>query len=597
MRNAETILGIIQERGKRGLPLEDLYRQLFNPDLYLLAYGRLYRNQGAMTPSTTPETVDGMSLTKIERIIEALRSERYRWTPVRRTYIEKPHSQKMRPLGIPSWSDKLLQEAIRLLLEAYYEPQFHSCSHGFRPNRGCHTALDEIYHKWVGTKWFVEGDIAQCFDTLDHGVLLTILQEKIHDNRFVRLIGQLLQAGYLEEWRYYRTLSGSPQGAVLSPLLSNIYLDKLDRYVEEVLLPAYNRGDRRRINPAYSRLQGAAKDVKKRGQSRQARQLRRQMQRVPSLAPQDPDYRRLRYLRYADDWLLGFSGPREEAEAIKQQLGEYLREHLKLTLSEEKTVITHARSEAARFLGYEIAVLYSDHKLDRRGHRCINGQIGLQVPVEVVKRKCQRYLRSGKAIHRTELLHDTPFSIVEQYQQEYRGLVQYYQKAYNLFRFNRLKWIMEQSLVRTLAHKLRTSVRQIYARFQTTLQTDFGPRVGLQVRVERGPDKKPLVATWGGICLRRQQNAVLKDQPERVWGSRSELEKRLLAQTCELCGSQENIQVHHIRALKDLHRPGRAAKPAWVQVMAARQRKTLVVCRSCHADIHAGRTPCLAASG
>ena len=175
MRNAETILGIIQERGKRGLPLEDLYRQLFNPDLYLLAYGRLYRNQGAMTPSTTPETVDGMSLTKIDRIIEALRRERYRWTPVRRIYIEKPHSKKMRPLGIPSWSDKLLQEVIRLLLEAYYEPQFLSCLHGFRPNRGCHTALDEIYHKWVGTKWFVEGDIAQCFDSLDHSVSESIL--------------------------------------------------------------------------------------------------------------------------------------------------------------------------------------------------------------------------------------------------------------------------------------------------------------------------------------------------------------------------------------------------------------------------------------
>jgi group II intron reverse transcriptase/maturase len=589
MRTAETILGIYQQRGKRGLPLQDLYRQLFNPDLYRLAYGRLYRNHGALTPGATSETVDAMTLAKIGKIIEALRYERYRWTPVRRVYVPKKHSTKMRPLGLPSWSDKLLQEVIRLLLEAYYEPQFRPSSHGFRPKRGCHTALDEIYHKWVGTKWFVEGDIAQCFDTLDHSVLLSILRENIPDNRFLRLIEALLRAGYLEDWRYHPTLSGSPQGSIVSPLLANIYLDRLDRYVEDTLLPAYNRGNRRKINPAYQRLQCAAREARKQEKEKQARQLRREMQSVPSLDPYDPDYRRLRYLRYADDWLLGFSGPREEAEALKQQIGVFLREHLQLTLSEEKTVITHARTEAARFLGYEIAVLYCDQKRDRRGHRSLNGQIGLRVPLAVLRRKCQRYLRSGRPIHRTELLHDTPFSIVAQYQAEYRGLVEYYRKAYNLHRLNRLKWVMERSLAMTLARKLRISVRQVYARYQTTLQTEQGPRKVLQVQVERG-EKKPLVATWGGISLQRQQKGILQDPPLQVWGGRSELEKRLLAQVCELCESRDRIQVHHIRALKDLHQPGRAERPAWVKVMAARRRKTLVVCGSCHADIHAGRT-------
>jgi len=248
MRNAEIVLGVIHERGKKRLPLEDLYRQLYNPSLYLLAYGRIYRNAGAMTPGITSETVDGMSLTKIGNIIDALRHEQYRWTPVRRVYIEKKSSKKKRPLGIPSWSDKLLQEVIRLLLDAYYDPQFSPASHGFRPKLGCHTVLREVYHKWVGTKWFIEGDIAQCFDTLDHEVLLTILREKIHDNRFLRLIGGLLRAAYLEDWRYNATLSGSPQGAVLSPVLSNIYLDKLDQFVVQRLLPRYTRGNRRRAN-------------------------------------------------------------------------------------------------------------------------------------------------------------------------------------------------------------------------------------------------------------------------------------------------------------------------------------------------------------
>src|SRR3954454_5932255 len=208
MRNAETVLGVIRERGRRGLPLEDIYRQLYNRDLFLRAYGRIYRNDGAMTPGSTPETVDAMSLEKIEVLIDLLRREGYRWTPVRRTYIPKK-SGELRPLGIPTWSDKLLQEVIRSLLEAYYEPQFSRHSHGFRPDRGCHTALGEITRHWRGVKWYIEGDIVQCFDRVDHTVLLAILNEKLQDNRFLPSLSNLLRAGYLEVWKYRATPSGS----------------------------------------------------------------------------------------------------------------------------------------------------------------------------------------------------------------------------------------------------------------------------------------------------------------------------------------------------------------------------------------------------
>jgi group II intron reverse transcriptase/maturase len=589
MRTAEGVLGIIRERGKRGLPLEGLYRQLYNPLLYLAAYGRIYRNHGAMTPGTTAETVDGMSLAKIGAIIDALRHERYRWTPVRRVYIEKKHSTKRRPLGIPSWSDKLLQEVMRSLLEAYYEPQFHPMSHGFRPGRGCHTALTTIYHTWIGTTWFIEGDIAACFDTLDHAVLLAILSEKIHDARFIRLVGALLKAGYLEEWRYNATLSGSPQGAVLSPLLSNLYLDKLDTLVASTLIPAYTRGERRGANPRYRRLLWRARRLRTAGRYGEARDLRRQAQRLPSLDVTDPTYRRLRYIRYADDMLLGFIGPRQEAEEIKRRLGTFLRDQLKLTLSEQKTLITHARTQAARFLGYEIVVRANDTKHDQRGHRSINGQIGLRVPVEVVRAACDRYLRQGKPSHRKELTNDSPYSIVARFQQEYRGLVEYYQLAYNLHRLNRLKWVMEQALTKTLAHKLRLSVHQVYARFQTTIQTEQGPRRVLEVKVERRHRKTPLIARWGNVSLTRRTHAILNDHPLHIRVDRTELEQRLLAETCELCGSHDAVEVHHVRGLKDLQRKGRGEKPQWVQIMAARRRKTLAVCRPCHNDIHAGR--------
>lgn len=591
MQRAEALLEIIHERGKRGLSLERLYRHLFNPELYLHAYGKIYRNEGALTPGTTGETVDGMSQRKIQTIIEALRAERYRWSPVRRVYIDKKGvSGKRRPLGLPSWSDKLLQEVIRSLLEAYYEPQFSSRSHGFRPGRGCHSALGEIYHSWRGVAWFIEGDISQCFDRLDHSIMRSILAEKIHDNRFLRLIDGLLQAGYLEDWRYHSTLSGAPQGGILSPLLSNIYLDRLDTYVETTLLPTHNRGTRRASHRPYEQMRHTVTRLERKGQHAQARLLRRQCQHLPAGDPHDPGFRRLGYIRYADDWLLGFSGPRWEAEQIKAALGRFLRDELKLELSEHKTLITHARSEPARFLGYELVTVHDNRKHDRHGHRSINGQIGLKVPMDVVRAKYTPYLRQGKPTARLERAHDTDFRIVTQYQTEYRGFADYYQLAYNRHRIDRLKWVMEQSLGKTLGHKHRLSVAKVWRRYRTTLKTPAGPRQGLQVTVDREPGRKPLIATWGGISLaRRITRTVLTDELPTIWRKRpAELIQRLRAGRCELCGSRKDVEAHHIRRLKDLQNKEQANQPDWVKLMATRHRKTLIVCHACHTGIHTG---------
>ncbi len=592
MRDAETILGIVRDRGTRGLPLEDVYRQLFNPNLYLLAYGRISTNQGALTKGVTEETADGMSMETIHRIIGLLREEKYRWTPARRVYIEKKGSTKKRPLGIPTWSDKLVQEVVRLILEAYYEPQFSTRSHGFRPRRGCHSALKEIHETWKGTVWFIEGDIKGCFDNLDHGVMLDILRKSIHDNRFLRLIENLLKAGYLEDWRYNQTLSGSPQGGVVSPILSNIYLDQLDKYVENVLIPSHTRGKERKRTSEYRRIEGALRRARRKGDRTAIRELRKQQLKLPSKNPADPDYRRLRYVRYADDFLLGFAGPRIEAEDIKQALGDYLRDTLKLELSENKTLITHGRTESARFLGYDLVVQHNDRRTRRSNglvSRSVTGVVGLKVPLEVVRAKCSLYTQHGKPIHLSERTNNDVYSIIAQYDSEYRGVVEYYRMAYNLHRLNRLKWVTETSLTKTLAHKLKISVPQVYRRYKTRIQTETGTRTTLQVAVAR-EGRKPLVAVWGRTDLVRRTNIVLNDSPKQVWNDRrAEIVERLLADICELCGSRDRIQVHHIRALKDLQRPGRGEKPAWVQLMASRQRKKLVVCHGCHRAIHDGR--------
>ncbi|WP_208974347.1 reverse transcriptase/maturase family protein, partial [Streptomyces malaysiensis] len=551
--------------------------------LYLLAYGRIYANHGAMTPGVTSETVDGMSQRKIDRIIEAMRHERYRFRPVRRVHIPKKNG-KTRPLGLPTWSDKLVSEVVRLLLEAYYEPTFSDRSHGFRPRRGCHTALREVDHTWTGTSWFIEGDIADCFGSLDHQVLLSILGEKIHDQRFLRLVRNMLKAGYMEDWRWGATLSGAPQGGVASPVLSNIYLHKLDEFVETVLIPEYTRGKRRARNPAYLEMQNLLAKARRRGDRAQARKLRQRMVSLPSSDPNDPAYRRLRYIRYADDHLLGFTGPKAEAEQIKQRLTQFLRDELKLELSQEKTLITHARTGAAKFLGYEITTQHNDTKKTGR-YRRVNGQIALRVPRDVIKAKRAPYLTRGKPAKRTALINSSDYAIVATFGTVYRGVVQYYLLAGDVFRLRRLQWVMETSMLKTLAAKHRSSVSKMAVKHKARIDTLNGPRVCFEARIER-KNRKPLVARFGGISLQRQRAAELADrEPVRVDYPQKELIARLLADTCEICGNKGNVQVHHVRALADLAHAGWQPSD-WARVMLHRRRKTVVACDICHDRIH-----------
>ena len=375
---------------------------------------------------------------------------------------------------------------------------------------------------------------------MNHDLLIATLREHIHDGRFIALIQNLLDAGYLEDWNYHRTLSGVPQGSIVSPVLSNIVLDKLDTFVETVLIPKYTKGAGRERNPVYRKLVSQAHERYKQGRSKEAQELRKQFQQMPSQNPNDPNFRRLRYCRYADDFLLGFVGPKAEAEEIKQQIKTFLLDELHLELSEAKTLITHARSEAAHFLGYEITTLHKDTKRSMtkggRKRRSINGQIGLRVPREVLMSKCKRYQRGGKAMYRTELVNESDFTIMTIYQSAFRGFANYYRLAYNMQTLQRVKWVMEQSLTKTLALKYKMSVRRVYAKYKADLLVDGTLYKGLHVPVPR-EGKKPLVATWGGIPLKWQSNASIEDHPhQQVWTGRSELEKRLTAQTCEQCG-------------------------------------------------------------
>jgi hypothetical protein len=413
---------------------------------------------------------------------------------------------------------------------------------------------------------------------------MSILREKIRDNRFLDLVENLLRAGYLEQWSYRPTLSGTPQGGIASPLLANIYLDRLDKFVERTLIPEFTKGGQKQRRPEYNRLYQRIRRLEAAGAPEEIlKPLRAEFRLLGANDLFDPNYRRLRYVRYADDFLLGFDGPKGEAEGIKVRLGTFLRDHLNLELSPEKTLITHAKTDEARFLGYEISTWNNP---GRPGH----GHIMLRIPLQVIEAKIARYTDGSRPIHRAELIHDSDLAIVDRYGQEFRGYVQYYAHAKNRYWLHRLKWFMQVSLLKTLAAKHKSSISKMAKRYASRAINETGVIKCYQVVVER-KDKPPLVATFGESSLKPQPFKVIEDLPtnrDRIF-RRNELIQRLMIDECELCGSQDRVQSHHVRKMADLKVRGRGAIPAWKQVMIARRRKTLMVCHHCHTAIHAGR--------
>jgi group II intron reverse transcriptase/maturase len=472
-----------------------------------MAYAKLYANDGALTVGVDKnDTVDAMSLVKIDKIIAALEAGNYQWKPARRVYIPKK-SGKLRPINVASWSDKLVQEVLRMVLSAYYEPQFAASSHGFRPERGCHTALRHILNTWKGTKWFIKIDVESCFDTIDRNHLLEIVSRKIKDERLMKLLRGMLQVGYLEDWKYQRTYSGVPQGGVLSPLLANIFLNEFDQYIEQHLIPENTRGKRRRTSVEYNRIRQAQLQAKREGDYPLHHNLRVQQQRLPSTETHDANYRRLRYIRYADDALLGFAGPKCEAEDIKRQIERFLKT-LGLTLSEAKTLITHATDERARFLGYDINMAQGDTK-QTEGQRSINGHPLLRVPDEVARDWQSRYMRRGHPCHRSELLSRSDYDIVMTYAVEFQGLVNYYTLAHDVSKkLYPIKWVFMESLIKTLAFKHKQPFTWVCRRYK---RKSVEGLMAIIVEVPR-KDKKPLIARFGAKSIRFDKWAVINDR-------------------------------------------------------------------------------------
>lgn len=597
MEKSERVLKALSDHSQSSdYKYERLYRYLFSEEMFAVAYQRIYAKQGNMTPGTDGKTIDEMSLERIERLIVSLKDESYQPHPTRRVYIPKKNGKK-RPLGIPSFEDKLVQEVVRLLLEAIYEGHFEGTSHGFRPHRSCHTALGMIQKSFAGAKWFIEGDIKGFFDNIDHNVLISILRERISDERFLRLIRKFLNAGYVEDWKYNKTYSGTPQGGIISPMLANIYLDKFDKYIKEYAAK-FRKGDRRSINPEYWRLNNKKNWLKKKLQKTSDEQIRKsylyeiaqlskQMLSTPHKDAMDADFRRMQYVRYADDFLISVIGSKSECETIKADITQFMREQLKLELSDEKTLITHAQDKA-KFLGYEIFIRKSDAvKRNKDGvlKRDFNGAVVLTLNSAVIQKKLTEYnaleVRNidGKDIWwskpRRYMTPMKPEDILAQYNAETRGLYNYYSLAANVSKeCASFAFIMKMSMFKTLGWKLNTSARKVRQKYQK--DKDFV----IPYNDAKGKQKYRVFYNEGFKKRNAQFDVDYDKLPQTMYVPYPSLVERLKDGRCELCGKEGKVVMHHVRTLTKLK-----GNNEWEKLMLKRHRKTLVVCEDCNSMI------------
>ena len=583
-RPAEVVLGVLRERGRKGLPCTQLYRQMFNRDLYLLAYGNIYSNQGAMTPGTGEETADGMSEEKIDQIIEAMRREKYRFAPARRTYIPKKNG-KLRPLGMPSWSGKLVGEVVRLLLEAIYEPQFSDNSHGFRRVRGCHTALRKINDTWTGTAWFVEGDISDCFGSLDHEVILWILAEEIHDNRFLRLIRNMLKAGYLEDWEYHDTLSGGPQGGMVSPILSNVYLHKLDEFVGAGTHPAVYAGSL--TGPLIPNTRGYAGSWKAHGGAGTGQppvacgsNAHAPLDRPdgPRLPP--PEVHKVRRMftagiyraegrSRADQGQAGHVPPGDPRTGIEP--GRRPSSPTPAASGRGSSAITSRSSTPTRRSARAAGNQREDRAEGAAGRgqgpvRPLPGtrQIVAPVPAPEPRRLRHRAGLRSRVSGRGELLPARPGRLAAAHAALARRGVH----------------------AEDAGSQAPSTVTKMAVRHKAKIETRDGLRTCFEAR-KRREGKPDLIARFGGIILKRDRRAVIRDPaPAPAPYPRKELIRRLRRRECELCETGTTVAVHQVAGLKALGKPG-PGQPAWAALMAKKRRKTLIVCAACHDWIHA----------
>ena len=602
MRSPKVILENLQKHSKEeNYKYERLYRNLYNEDFYLQALQNIYANKGAMTPGIDGLTLDGFGKERVERLIASLKDHSYQPKAVRRQYIKKK-SGKLRPLGISSSDDKLVGEIVKMILESIYDTTFSNYSHGFRLKRSCHTALMQLQHNFTGIKWFVEGDIKSYFDTIDHHNLINILRRRIKDEAFIELIWKFLHAGYLEKWEYHATFSGIAQGSGISPILSNIYLNEFDHYMENYK-KVFDNGESREKSAEYMKAKiqhqtyadkvkrewdKYSEEEKKTALYRKA-ELKREFQKYPMGNPMDENYKRIQYVRYADDFIIGVIGSREDAEKIKYDIKEYFKKELKLELSEEKTLITSGKDKA-RFLGYDVTVCNDNTLATVKGKgtsRIYTNKIKLYLPKEKWVGKLLDYgvlkivSRPGekevwKPLQRDEYIFLRPGEMVLKYNAQIQGIYNYYRLASNVSVLNKFRYVMEYSLYKTLAAKYRITMTKAKLKFTKNkeFKAPYNTKSGTRYATLYNSGFRRVKYALGSYVDIVPEYGHLNKPKELFYGYKANI--------CEMCDAYvQSVKVYQVRSLADLD-----SKTEWGAIMQKKQRKTLVACEECYNKIH-----------
>ena len=656
--------------------VKDLHTLLYDESLWFQAYQNIYSNKGAFTKgSDDSDTLDNFDKERVSKIIASLKDMSYQCKPARRINIPKANGST-RPLSIPCGTDKLVQEACRIILEAVFEPKFSDSSHGFRPGRSCHTALQKV-STWTSTKWWIEFDIKGCFDNIGHNILINIMEKRIHDLRFLGLIRKFLNAGYIDNFQYHNTYSGTPQGGIISPLLANVYLNELDQFVDKLCESKNNKEVKNNVSSNYIKLSNDYKNSRikikhyqekyettkkyivknlvnknfseeieilfkecfKHNENKEHSKLKNKcikLERMLGLHRRDlyqafkifeyeskikeniilsettykeretikctennPDFERLHYVRYADDFILGHVGTKDGSQEIYDSIVNFIESNLKLEISKEKSKITFG-SEGLIFLGYNISMSKtSDSKttfVNSNGTEVIRkrhiGKPVFKVPVEraikfVNKNEYGSYVENNST-HRTYLQNFDEIEIIKQYNAELRGLIQYYKHAVNCKSIiGKVQWLWQYSLLKTLASKHKCSVAQVFK--QKIIKVKLDPQTKSKIWYVEFEGKQFDIFNIryvDYISMFYAKDTFVNDV-EFTWqiNKRSSALRKLIANECEICGTantETTIILHHPNQIRTIPKN----IPEWERVNRMRNRKTIALCHNCHMRIH-----------
>ena len=580
MQKPNIILGILNSRSQNNLTIDHVYKYMYNSFFYIEAYNSLLNNES--------DNIDDSIIKRINKIIEEIKLQKYNWNNLYKTTKNRGFKQS----SLPEWRDKLVQEVLRMILSAIYEPKFTKLSYNLLINKNCAIALNELYIKGKSCEFFIDFDISDCFTSIDHDILLNILKRDIKDGRFIEFIRKYLKTGRLEHnIKYDKTFSGTPICDNLTTLFINIYLNELDHFLESNYILKWNIDKKRPSNPEYRRLSHHIDDREKTIKNnpnkdhteriQQLKELRKQRQTLKSVEQLSKcNYRRFSYIRYMHRLVIPFTGIYKEAVNIKKT-------NLKLMINNSAKVIKSSNEKnPLNFLGYNVITQW-DNTYKSNNKRTLSGTIALMIPDKVITNYILRYTKKHKPIHRPELLNESIYDIIYTFQSEYERICQYYIFARNKKLLNKLKMFIEISLTKTLAAKLKISVHKIYKKFGSTKQiNDYTYKVLKETIIDK--NKKTYEIYFGAIPLKKvkiNSNYILNDLMNLYsFPLRYNRIQKILYRKCEICGSKENLIVHHVNHLKNILNQINT----WKFNRSVKKRKTIVICHNCHTKIHNG---------